>query len=191
MFSFFDQPWTLFIAAIISLYVVFRLRSIFPQKCHWWQWLIPVFIAVAAFGFDFLVRTNLEKINAVIDNGIKAVEEENPGIIEAIVSADYQDSYHSNKEHLMSHCRSEMGRDPVEENKKVNALMEISTTEAEVTLIAMVKFDKDSYVTRNYKQSFLVKAQLYLTKQQDKRWLISRAELLELDRQQVNWEQIR
>jgi hypothetical protein len=191
MFSFFDQPWTLFIAAIVSLYVVFRLRSIFPQKCHWWQWLIPVFIAVAAFGFDFLVRTDLEKINAVIDNGIRAIEEENPGIIEAIVSADYQDSYHSNKEHLMSHCRSEMGRDPVEENKKVNALMEISTTEAEVTLIAMVKFDKDSYVTRNYKQSFLVKAQLYLTKQQDKRWLISRAELLELDRQQVNWEQIR
>jgi len=191
MFNFFDQPWTLFIAAIVSLYIVFRVRSIFPQKRRWWQWLIPPVLMITAFGLDFFVQTNLEKVNAVIDNGIRAVEEENPGIIEAIVSADYQDSYHSNKEHLMSHCRSEMGRNPVEENKKINAHMEISTTEAEVALMVMVKFDKDSYVARNYKQSFPVKVQLYLQKQPDKSWLISRAELLELDRQQVNWGQIR
>ena len=50
MFNFFEQPWTLFIIAAAILYAVFRFRSISPEKYRWWQWLIPVFIAVSAFG---------------------------------------------------------------------------------------------------------------------------------------------
>jgi hypothetical protein len=191
MFNFFEQPWTLLIAAVVALYIVFRFRSIFPQKRRWWQWLIPPLLATAAFGLDFFVQTDFEKINELIDRGIKAVEEENPGAIEAIISANYQDSHHDSKEQLMSHCRSELSRSPVEENKKINAQIEISPPKADVVLTVMMKFDKNSYVAQNYKQFFLVKLQLYLQKQPDKKWLICQAELLELDRQQVNWEQIR
>ncbi len=191
MFNFFEQSWTLLIAAVVALYIVFRFRSIFPQKRRWWQWLIPVFIAVAAFGLDFFVQTDFERIKSVIETGIKAVEEENPGAIETIISANYQDSYHDSKEQLMFHCRSEMTRDPVEEGEKKFWQMEMSSPEADVVITVSVKFDKDSYVARNYKQFFLVKAQLHLQKQPDKKWLISRAEILELDGQQVNWEQIR
>jgi len=191
MFNFFEQFWTLLIAAVVALYIVFRLRSIFPQKRRWWQWFVPPLLAIAAFGLDFLVQTDFEKISGLIDRGIKAVEEENPGAIEAIISANYRDSYHDSKEQLMSHCRNELSRDPVEENKKINVQIEISPPKADVILTVMMKFDKNSYVALNYKQYVLVRVQLYLQKQPDKQWLISRAELLELDRQSVNWEQIR
>ena len=88
MFNFFEQPWTLFITAVVVLYIVFRFRSFFPQKHRWWQWLIPVFIAIAAFGLEHFVETDLEKIKSVIKTGIKAVEEENPCVIEALISAN-------------------------------------------------------------------------------------------------------
>lgn len=191
MFNIFEQPWTLVVAAVLVLYVTLRFRSIFPAKRNWWQWLVPPLLAMTAFGLDFFVQTDLEKINAVIDRGVKAVEEENPDAIETIISANYQDSYHDSKEQLMSHCRNELSRNRVEENKKIGSQIEISPPEANVILRVRIIYDKDSYIALNYKQSFLVKVQLCLQKQPDKKWLINKAELLELDRQPVNWEQIR
>ncbi|GAI46979.1 unnamed protein product, partial [marine sediment metagenome] len=77
MFDFFEQPWTLLITAILVLLVVLMLRRIFPGKKHWGQWLLPLFLAALAFGLDYLVQTDLEKINAVISTAVKAVEQEN------------------------------------------------------------------------------------------------------------------
>lgn len=191
MFNIFEQPWTLFIAAVVVLYAIFRFRSIFPQKRRWWQWLIPVFIAIAAFGLEELVQTDVEKINALIDTGAKAVEQENISAIDSLISADYQDSYHSSKEELMTHCGEKLSQPLVEENKKIGLQLEISPPTAIIVLTALTKFEKDSYVTRSYKQSFRIKVKLYLQKQPDKRWLINRAELLEIDRQPFNWRQIR
>jgi hypothetical protein len=52
-------------------------------------------------------------------------------------------------------------------------------------------FDKNSYVYQNYKSFFLTKVELHLQKQPDGTWLINRAEVLELDRQPVDWSHIR
>ena len=52
-------------------------------------------------------------------------------------------------------------------------------------------FDKNSYVSQNYKSFLMTKSKLTLQKQPDARWLISRVEVLELDRQPVNWGHIR
>jgi len=191
MFSFFEQPWTLFIIAVAVLYAIFRLRSIFPKKRRWWQWLIPVLIAVSAFGLDWIIQTDFEKINTLIYTGIKAVEEEETSAIEAIVSADYQDSRHSSKEHLIAHGRRELSQSLVEESKKLSLQLEISPPTATVDLIVIVKFEEDSYVAQNYKQSLIVEAKLYLQKEPDKKWLINRVEILKIDNQPVNWRQIR
>jgi len=63
MFSIFEQLWTLFIISAVVLYAIFRFCSIFPQKRHWWQFLVLVSIAAITFGLDFFVQTDLEKIN--------------------------------------------------------------------------------------------------------------------------------
>ncbi len=191
MFNFFEQPWSLLIIAVAVLYAIFRFRNIFPKKRHWWQWLIPVFIAVSAFGLDWIVKTDFEMINALIDTGIKAVEGENISAIEAIVSANYKDSHHSSKERLMAHCRRELLQPLVEENEKVFLRLEITPPVATVELTVLMKFEKDSYVAQNYKQLLLIEAKLYLQKERDKKWLISRTEILEIDNQPVNWRQIR
>jgi len=191
MFNIFEKPWTLIGIAVLVLLGLLQFRSIFTEKRRWWQWLVPALLAVAAFGLDFFVKTDLEKIRAVIKTGIKAVEQENPSGIEAIIADDYSDSYHNTKADLIAHCRKELSRSAVEKNKKANLLIEMSPPQATAVLTVWTRFNKESYIAQNYKQLFLIKVNLYLQKQFEKRWLIYRAELLELDRQPVNWRQIR
>jgi low affinity Fe/Cu permease len=191
MFDIFEQPWTLLGVSVIVLPAILTIRSVWPERRRWWQLLIPVAIAIVGFGLDFLVQTDLEKINALIDTGIKAVEEEDCSAIETIIADNYRDSFHNTKEDLLSHCRIQLTPGLVAKNKKSACLVELSPPTATATIFILLTFDKDSYISREYKSFMQVKAKLYLQKQPNKGWLITRAEVLEIDRQSVNWRQIR
>lgn len=188
MFNIFEQPWTLFIAAVVVLCVVFGFRSIFPEKHHWWQWLLPVFLVIAAFGLDFLVETDLEKINTIIDIGVKAVEDENPDAIEPIIADSYHDSYHSTKKALMAHCRAALSEPLVGKNIKRIVSIDLNPPKATVIFTVRLLFDPQSYVYQNFKQQLLAEVQTDLQKQPDGGWLIERVELLKIDFQPANWQ---
>lgn len=194
----FEQPWPLLIAAGIVLLLVVIFRSVFPQKRRWWQWLLPAVLAVAAFGLDFLVETDREKINAVIETGLKAVEKENPDAIEAIIADNYRDSYHKTKGELMRHCRIALEEPLVEKGIKRIQSVEISLPKATAVFTVRLIFDKRSYIYQSFKQQMLVKAAVNLQKQTNgtavrhgqAHWLITRTEILELDSRPVNWQDI-
>ncbi len=191
MFDFFEQPYTLVGAAVLVLFGMLTFRSVLPEKRRWWQLLVPALVVAAAFGMDLAVRTDLEKINAVINTCIKAVEEEDCNAIEAIIAEDYRDSYHNTKRDLMRHCRTRLSQPLVEKNKKRACLVQLSPPNATATLFATIIFEKDSYVSVNYKAWLMVKVRFSFQEQPDKTWLINRIEILELDRQPANWSQIR
>ena len=191
MFDFFEQPYTLIGAAVIVLFVVFTFRSVIPEKRHWWQFLLPIFVAATGVGLDMLVQTDLEKINSVISTVIKAVEEEDCDAIEAVVAEDYHDSFHNTKWDLVAHCRRKLPPNLVEKNKKTACLVKLSPPQATATVFMLTIFDKNSYVSENYKQFIFFKIELRFQKQPDKTWLISRGELLEIDKQPAKWNDIR
>ena len=191
MFDFFEQPYTLIGAAFLVLFGILTFRSFCPEKRRWWQLLMPVLLTVAAFGADFIVQTDREKINSVINTAIKAVQQEDFRAIEATIADNYSDSYHGTKKHLMDHCRRELPQALVNKCKKTGLLMEISDPNATAVLFATIVFDKNSYISQNYKSFLLVKARLSFRKQTGKKWLISRIEILELDKQPTSWGYIR
>jgi len=191
MFDIFEQPWTLLGAAVIVLFGVFTVRSVFPEKQRWWQLLIPAFIALCAFGLDFLVQTDLEAVNATIDKAMKAVEDEDQNAIAQVLSDGYSDSYHNSKQSMLAHFRSELTRSSVDRNTQTGRLVTLSPPTATAVIFTTLVFDKESFIARNYKSFLFVKARLNLKKQPDKKWLIERIEVLELDRQPVNWSNIR
>jgi hypothetical protein len=199
MFNIFEQPWTLFIVAVVVLCVVFGFRSISPEKRRWWQWLLPVFLVVAAFGLDFLVETDLEKINAVIDTGVKAVEDENPDAIEMIIADNYTDSYHSSKSVLMAHCREILSEPLIEKNIKRTVSIDIQPPKATAIFTVRILFDKQSYVYQSFKSQMLTEVQADLQKHPDNLrlgtpyggWLINRVELLKIDFQPADWQSIK
>ncbi len=191
MFDFFEQPYTLIGAAVLLLFGILTFRSVVPEKRYWWQLLLPVLVAVAAFALDMLVQTDLEKINSTINTIIKAVEEENCNAIETIIAENYRDSYHDTKMHLLTHCRQRLTPSLVEKNKKTASLVEISPPNAIATLFMLTTFDKNSSISVNYKSFLYSKIELHFQKQDDKTWLINRAEILALDRQPAKWNDIR
>lgn len=176
------------IAALLTLQIIHILQT---YERHRWQWFLPIVLAVVAFGFDTLVRTDLERINALIKTARKAVEQEDFDAIAAIISADYGDSYHNTKGDLMNHCRRLLSEPLVNKAKKMGLKVEISSPSAAVTLTTIVHFEKQSRIYRNYKPFVILKMRLDLTKEQDGSWLINRAEIIEIDRQPVKWRNIR
>ena len=191
MFDFFEQPWTLVCGAVLILFGVLTFRSVWPEKRHWWQWLLPAFVAISAFGLDMIVQTDLEKINSIIRTCVKAVQEEDYNTIEAVMADDYSDSFHDTKEHLLNHCRQKLTPSLVEKNKKTACLVELSPPKATATVFMLTTFNKDSYISQNYKSFIFSKIKLHFQKQHDSKWLINRAEILELDKQPVNWSYVR
>jgi hypothetical protein len=192
MLDIFEQPWTLVGAAVLVLFGILTFRSFCPGKRRWWQLLIPVLVVFAAFGTDVLVQTDREKVSSVIDAGIEAVRQEDCSAIGAVIADNYSDSYHGTKKVLMDHCRRELSKPLVEKGKKTGLLIKISDSNATAVLFATIFFDKNSYISQNYYKTFLlIKARLSLQKQPDRRWLINRIEILELDRQPTSWKGIR
>ncbi len=92
---------------------------------------------------------------------------------------------------MLVHCRGVLTPSLVEKHKKTGELIEITGPKATAVLFTILTFDKNSYVSQNYKSFLMTKSKLTLQKQPDAKWLISRVEILELDRQPVNWGHIR
>jgi len=189
----------LLILAIVALLIVLMVRKAFPEKWHWWQLALPALLIAAGFALDYLVQTDTEKINAVINVAVKAVEEENPDAIEAILADNYRDSYHFTKRTLMTRCRARLSAPLIEKNIKRIVSIEVSPSPyqgrgspptATAIFTVRILFDKRSYVYQSFKSQMFVKMKLDLQKQDDT-WLISRAEMLEIDRQPANWRHIR
>lgn len=186
MFNIFEQPWTLLIGAVLVLFVLLIVRS-----RGRWLWLLPVILAGAAFGLDFLVQTDTEKIKAVIVTATRAVENENPDAIELLLSDSYRDSRHNTKKALMSRCRAKLTEPLVEKNITRILAIEKSGPKATALFTVRTVFDKRSYVYQSFKTLMFTKVKLDLQRQLDNRWLISRAEILEIDRQPADWRHIR
>ena len=192
MFDFFEQPYTLTGAAVLVLFGVLTFRSILPEKRRFWQWLLPVVLAGAAFGLDALVQTDTEQIHSTVQAGVGGIEAEDIGAIGQVISESYSDSLHSTKERLLLYCRQALSQSLVVKAKiKGLRLMDLSQAHATAVVFTQITFDKDSYVAENYKPSLLIKTRLNLKKKPGIGWLISRVELEGLDGQSVNWRQIR
>lgn len=188
MLNLFEHPWGLITIAIVTFFVLLIFRSISPEKRRWWQLTIPALLVVAAFGLDLLVETDLEKINAVIDTGVLAVENEDHRSIEPIIADNYTDSYHHTKSVLMSHCIATLSEPLVEKNIKRIVAIDIQPPKATAIFTVRILFDKQSYVYRSFKTQMLAKLQVDLQKHPDNQWLINQAELLEIDLQPAEWQ---
>ncbi len=175
------------IATLIILQIIHIIRT---YEQHRWQWILPVVLIVAGFGLDWVVKTDLEKINILIRTIRKASEQEDLNAIGALISEDYSDSFHNSKDALMKHCRSLLSEPLVKKSRELGKKMEISPPRADVTLTVKVEFDEQSHY-REYQPFVILKIDVDLQKERGKRWFISRAEILEVNRQPVTWGDVR
>ncbi len=188
MWNVFEQPWLLLIITAIDLITVIIITKINRNKKLRLLYIIPILTFVLAFGLDYFVQTDREKITAVISKGVKAVEQEDVGTIDKITSPAYSDLFHPDKAALMSHCRTVFSEPLIKKNYKTILSTEISPPNATVDLIVRTVFDERSFAGQNLKQ-LLTKTRLELQKSGND-WLISKVEVLEINRHPASWKDI-
>jgi len=188
MWNIFEQPWTLLGAAVLVLLGVLTFRSVWDEKRAWWQWLLPVGVALLGFGLDLAVTTDAEKIDGMIQTAMRAAEQEDIPTISWLIADDYSDSFHKNKQALMDQCRERLVPPAVERVKKIGTALQIAPPRATVTLTVSVRLEQGSYWVRTYGLSAaLVKAQFWLAKQRDGKWLVTRIEIEEVNKVPASW----
>ncbi|MHC4212780.1 MAG: hypothetical protein ACYSWP_05320 [Planctomycetota bacterium] len=119
MFNIFQQPWTMLVVAFIALDVLWFANMFKTENFKKWVWLSPLLIALLGFAIDYLVKTDREKVNILINSIITAAEEENIPAIDAIIAENYQDSWHKTKRDLMRHCQRRLSGPFIEKNTKL------------------------------------------------------------------------
>ena len=188
MMNIFEQPWLLLIAAVVTFVILLILRPRIASL----KFVIPICIALAAFGTDFLVQTDLEKIKETINTGAKALEDQDCQKIESIISEDYKDSSNNNKQRFMARCKSKLSTPLVEKAIVSYLSIDISQTKKDAAVIftARLLIDKQSDLAQFAKvMSLKIKADL--NKNSLDNWLINQIDILEINGQPANWSDIR
>jgi len=183
---------TLLAAMVLALFCVPLVRARALRQRRWKIWFLPLSLAAAAFALDTVVTTNPEAIKATIQNVLRAVESEDPAGIDAALSDDYSDQRHNDKETLMRYCRNLLARPLIDRNRKTALTLDISPPEAGANLTVVTKLDEQGWAYQTYMLPVVVtKVRLTLKKQGDKKWLINRVEVLEINKQPLNWNDVK
>jgi hypothetical protein len=186
----FEFPF-LGIAIGLTVFVGFWIfRVVCPDKKRRWNYFIPLAIYIAAFAVSYFVETDNEKILGTVNKGIKAFQQRNVTMIEEIMAENYSDSLHSSKTYIVAYCQGLFETAMVDKVTFLSRKTDIQNGKAIMTLEASVKFAENSHIAQMGKSFLFVKAKLYFEKTTDKRWLINSSEILELDRNPIDWSKI-
>ena len=66
MTNIFQTPWLLLSISLVLLIVVTVVRQNSPEKTLWWLLLLPLILGVVAFGLDYFIKTDYEKVKHTI-----------------------------------------------------------------------------------------------------------------------------
>ena len=191
MFNIFQQPWTLIVTATICLLIVLIFRSVFIDKRKWWQLALPFVIVGLAFGLDFIVKTDYEKINTALYRALEGFEAQQISPIEEVIADDYADPVNASRDLILAYCQGLFHFAVVRKISVIHKEIIIEGHRAIFTAEAVVHFAEESDIAKMGKSLMLVKGRLFLKKTHDRKWLIYSSELLELDRKSINWQQVK
>ena len=188
MWNVFEQPWLLTVIAVGSFLLVGTLISAFPKTFKPWTRIIPVLILLAAFGLDYGVETDHEKIMVTLNQLVETTQNQDVPAIEQLIATDYQDSYHRSKDRLIGHIKSRFSKPVLEKIKKLSLYEDSRDShKATAALNATVIFDSNSSLAQFVGKSVIVRVEFTLSKQPQGNWLLSNMELVEVNKQPVNW----
>lgn len=190
MLNIFQSPWPLVVVAVITwMVLVILAQSRFDIK-KLWQFLVPLIIIASAFGIDYLIKTDGEKIHQLITDAKLAIVTQTPDLIEPLIADDYSDSFHTSKDKLMAHAQLVMNRDIVEKITAQFSEISIASGTATGKFSFIVKINKDSPMAM-LAGAASVKMDVTFEKAPNRNWYIKSSELTELNNQSVGWGQIK
>lgn len=185
MWNIFQQPTLLIIVAAIVFFAQRIFRWVNVDKCPNTYLLIPLLIVGLAFGIDYVVKSDTERINSLISTVRKAIIQEDADTVEENMKADYSDAYHRSRDVAISHLHSLFQLAPIKSAKIMQKEMEINGRSAILKIKAFLYFEPDAPLS-----IATIVFSLDLEKNADKDWLIAGSEFLELNNHPVGWDDL-
>ena len=185
----FQSPWVLIWVSVVVWLVAAIIRVTFPEKKRWWHMVVAVFIFAAAFGADHFVQTDREKIDSLIDRGIEATVAADVEAIGAIIADDYADRVHRSKADFIGTCRRYFRKPVAESIKRSYYKVTINGTSAVVDMNAVVHLAGQNTEMPTI-QIIPVKLKIECRRTGEKEWVVSSADLIEMNNNPVNWNDI-
>jgi hypothetical protein len=110
--------------------------------------------------------------------------------IAPLVAGDYADSYHRSKARLIGHMKSRFSKPVFEKIKKLSLYIDsLESGKAKAALNTTVLFHPDSTVAQIVGRRLIGRLEFEVSLQGDGQWLLSKMELIEVNKQPVNWRQ--
>jgi len=190
MWNMFEQPW-LFAAIGFGLFLLIgTLRSVYPERIKVWVWVVPVLAVAAGIGIDYGVKTDHEKVLITLEQLLHSAQEHDVPAIDRLVAPDYWDSYHNSKSRLISHIESRFSRPVFEKIKKLSLHVDsMENGMATAALTTTIVFHPESSVAQIVGKSLIARLEFEVSRQSNGQWLLHNMELLEVNRQPINWRQ--
>ena len=186
MTNIFQTPWLLLSIALVMLIVVTVVRQNSPKKSLWWLLLLPLVMAILAFGLDYSIKTDFEKVKHTIKCARNAIVAEDADALSTTLSPDYSDCSHKSRKQLVNFMRSFLTTTKINKAPQRGGNLVIDAPKATAENFYRVHVEPNSA----YAQAatlYFVKVRLHLTKNADAQWLITGCELIELNYQPFHW----
>jgi hypothetical protein len=187
MYNVFQQPWLLLFIAFMLLVVVYVMRTSFPQKQKWWHLLIPILIAAGAFGLDYLVKTDSEKVKGIMDNAIAATLERDTGAMNPLIADDYRDRHHPTKQMIMSTFNFVVARHSIRSITMTDYSIVVEGETADAEMLVRVRMNPATTAMPTPEFAY-AKLKLKFKKKPDATWQIKSTDLVEVNKNPVNWK---
>ena len=189
MFNMFEGPWLLLCVAIGTWMGLVIAVNFGVDIRKAWLILVPLAIGGLAFAVDYLVETDMEKIEAIVSEIVDASEQQSPDRIEPLISSDYSDGIHASKEYLMMTCR-DIFRNPLAEKIITRFIsVEINGRQAEGKFSFLINLDQRSHYA-TFAGVAKAKITVVFEKTSSGDWFVKSAELTEVNNQPFNWRMV-
>ena len=146
---------------------------------------IPLAVLLLAFGVDFLIKTDIEKINGVIKTAKRAAVDIDTEAVKTIVWEGYSDIANSSRDRAISYFKSGLSVAPLDKVFIAEKNIEINGDKAKVRAKAGLIFKPDAPLGATS-----IVLDMELKKFADGDWLIVTSELIEFGKQKMNWNKL-
>ena len=180
MLNILEQPWTMLAIGFWTEVAVIIAAKFWPLKIRRKHLLIGPIIVVLGFGLEYLIVTDREKIETVVDTIVQATEDENAEQIMECIAPDYYGRLEGSREAFGQFCRGLFSQPVIETNWLRKLELQLDKTKASVRITSLSQLDKSS----QWGQLIPVTSTIWevrLSKQPDKSWLIVWIDLVELN----------
>ena len=186
----FETPWLLLMISAVVWMVISIVALMKGMENRRWRLLLPLAGVLVAFGVDYFIKTDYEKIDSLVTILTDSAVEGDLSQLETIISADYSDAKNKSKRHLLAFCTPIYGRGQIQKINRKYFDINVTRPKAKCDLDMVVILDPESsYAMAGYIVS--LETRLHLSRSDDGMWQIVSSEILKANNYDVSWKSVR